>query len=516
MADHIISPDGKSMWTGSEWIPAPPLANSEQNVSISDSLVMDNVNISNESDSTPTQSVKISDSVVSGDVNITNNNTIINVQIVSSLEKLSIPSEIQDIDLPPEQINQIQQVVSDAGRASSEGVILDATTKYALGKACAASRDYKAAKSYLIDSLHDFRQNGELDNEYNCIHQLGLIESIQGNYSKAEEYFRLELPYAKKQHLHGNENGTIMLLSILSNLIEIEYSANVNYTQAEILMREHIEITKKFRPEGLPGAYSDYLNILTTLGRLDDAQNLAEKALNEATAPMTTAILIFKLGLIRFDRAKLNAINPTDNHGWKPFYSPMRIFEKLRNYFRNNMFKNMNRDKMKATLDALEILLGCEESDGKNIVLARIYNSLGYNCVDLKKYNQGREYFHQAIRLKNSIGSPPYHEMRGLARLERFNKNFGVARRILNETIKEAEEKRDLIQIAHCYNDLGVLEGIVDVRVAEPAYLSALEIYRHLGHSEEKFILQKLMEGRRIMKDFREAENYRFQLENMR
>ena len=40
MPDYIISPDGKWLWTGSEWIPAPPTGELEQ-ISISDNIVSD-------------------------------------------------------------------------------------------------------------------------------------------------------------------------------------------------------------------------------------------------------------------------------------------------------------------------------------------------------------------------------------------------------------------------------------------------------------------------------------------
>jgi hypothetical protein len=53
MTKPVFSPDGKFMWTGSEWIPAPPSSGQSAKISVQDS-------------------------VVSGDVNITQNKTIIN------------------------------------------------------------------------------------------------------------------------------------------------------------------------------------------------------------------------------------------------------------------------------------------------------------------------------------------------------------------------------------------------------------------------------------------------------
>ena len=37
MSDPLYSPDGKYMWTGNEWIPAPPT--SSQNLNMQDSVI---------------------------------------------------------------------------------------------------------------------------------------------------------------------------------------------------------------------------------------------------------------------------------------------------------------------------------------------------------------------------------------------------------------------------------------------------------------------------------------------
>jgi|SaaInlStandDraft_1057018.scaffolds.fasta_scaffold102725_1 hypothetical protein len=48
MSDPVISPDGKWMWTGNEWIPAPPGSNNAS-VSLQDSVVAGDVNITQNS-----------------------------------------------------------------------------------------------------------------------------------------------------------------------------------------------------------------------------------------------------------------------------------------------------------------------------------------------------------------------------------------------------------------------------------------------------------------------------------
>ena len=45
MSDPIFSPDGQFMWTGSEWIPAPPTSSQSANVNLKDSVIGRDVNI---------------------------------------------------------------------------------------------------------------------------------------------------------------------------------------------------------------------------------------------------------------------------------------------------------------------------------------------------------------------------------------------------------------------------------------------------------------------------------------
>ena len=45
MSDPIFSPDGKFMWTGSEWIPAPPKPTQSANLNVQDSVVTGDVNV---------------------------------------------------------------------------------------------------------------------------------------------------------------------------------------------------------------------------------------------------------------------------------------------------------------------------------------------------------------------------------------------------------------------------------------------------------------------------------------
>ena len=51
MTERVLSPDGKFMWTGSEWIPAPPAGNQiEMKDSVIGGDVISNTTINNDPD----------------------------------------------------------------------------------------------------------------------------------------------------------------------------------------------------------------------------------------------------------------------------------------------------------------------------------------------------------------------------------------------------------------------------------------------------------------------------------
>ena len=63
MTDPVISPDGKSMWTGEEWIPVPP-GSGKVSVSLQDSVIAGDLNITqNISSDNDTKSIVKNNSV---------------------------------------------------------------------------------------------------------------------------------------------------------------------------------------------------------------------------------------------------------------------------------------------------------------------------------------------------------------------------------------------------------------------------------------------------------------------
>ena len=86
MSDLTISPDGKWMWTGTEWIPAPPSPSQSANVNLHDS-------------------------VVGGDVIITQNNAEdIATAMVQALERMGFSGQSSPAELTPSQEAEVEKV----------------------------------------------------------------------------------------------------------------------------------------------------------------------------------------------------------------------------------------------------------------------------------------------------------------------------------------------------------------------------------------------------------------------
>ena len=75
MSDLILSPDGKWMWTGTDWIPAPPSSNPapQSNINLSDSMMSGDMNVEQQGSGQAASSINLTDSSMSGDINITQN-----------------------------------------------------------------------------------------------------------------------------------------------------------------------------------------------------------------------------------------------------------------------------------------------------------------------------------------------------------------------------------------------------------------------------------------------------------
>ncbi|MDC0502515.1 tetratricopeptide repeat protein [Euryarchaeota archaeon] len=163
--DDILSPDGKFMWTGSKWIPAPQSSSQSANVNLQDS-------------------------VVGGDVNFTQNNAEdIATAMVQALERMGFSGQSTPAELTPSQEEEVEQILELSEQLTSHGIEIDSWTEITLGNAAQlAGRTHSARQHYLL-ALETFRKNGDRQGEANSLINLGIIMNSKGQHDEQRRMY---------------------------------------------------------------------------------------------------------------------------------------------------------------------------------------------------------------------------------------------------------------------------------------------------------------------------------------
>jgi tetratricopeptide (TPR) repeat protein len=183
MTDPVISPDGKHMWTGSEWIPAPGSNNT---------------------------SVSFQDSVVTGDVIIMNNNiddiskaiiklfpsAIFNRVLNGPTQRVPSGVELIDVmdvslDIPKNSyINKLEEAKSSS---DSKAV---ASSLFNLGVYSRLEENFVEAKIYFEDCIDLYKTIGDEEGMTKSAVGLGTILFLTGCYNEAEKLYKDSLDIA--------------------------------------------------------------------------------------------------------------------------------------------------------------------------------------------------------------------------------------------------------------------------------------------------------------------------------
>jgi len=234
MADHIISPDGKFMWTGSEWIPAPPAATPE----IPPMIDLE------------AQSVDVRDSVVMGDINqnITQNISQVNTdeiveKIVLLLNNKNITGIVntQQEELPENKQTDILEALSLSESARAQGAKIDSFTELRLGDAASKTGNWTLAlehwnriiegDSHQIDA--EILINAMINTAgYYIIHMRTVGKDWLKNVEMADKILHQALHHSRKNNNKKMEVFTLMKLSecvyTMSRRINAEYFNTTN------------------------------------------------------------------------------------------------------------------------------------------------------------------------------------------------------------------------------------------------------------------------------------------------
>jgi len=255
MTDPVISPDGKWMWTGSEWITAPPAAEPV--------------------------SVSMQDSVIAGDVNITQNNAEdIAAAMVTALERIGFTGQSSPSELTPSQEAEVKQVLEMSEQLASQGIEIDPWTEISLGNAAELSGRTRSARKHFLQALETFqvKQNWrgelaayiglseihyrpsqdlrELEEIYNWIiriseengdqstlsahlFKLGLLAEFENELEKAQQYYERVLILDREI---GNPVETMLSLSRLGKIA----LWRSDFDSADRFFKEVLTISKDF------------------------------------------------------------------------------------------------------------------------------------------------------------------------------------------------------------------------------------------------------------------------------
>ena len=213
MSDPIISPDGKWMWTGGEWIPAPPSSSQSANVSLQDS-------------------------VISGDVTITQNNAEdIAVAMVTALERMGFSGQSSPAELTASQEAEVEQILEMSEQLASHGIEIDPWTEITLAYAAKLAGRTHSAQQHYRRALETFRKNGDRQGEAGSLQGLGYIAKRQGDLAEAERLYRESL--AINREIGDRQGEADSLINLGNTLLNRNMDERHRcYTEAVRIRRE--------------------------------------------------------------------------------------------------------------------------------------------------------------------------------------------------------------------------------------------------------------------------------------
>jgi tetratricopeptide (TPR) repeat protein len=249
MADPIFSPDGKWMWTGSDWIPAPPSSSQSANVNLHDS-------------------------VVGGDVHITQNSVSDFIAGIDHLlKKIGFDGQSSPTELTPSQEVEVEQVLEISEQLAGHGIEIDPWTEITLGNAADLAGRTHSAQQHYLRALETFRKNGDREGEASSLNNLGNIAKTRGDLVEAERLHRESLAIERE---FGNREGEASSLNNLGNIA----STRGDLVEAERLHRESLAIKREFgNREGEAMSLNNLGNIAKTRGDLVEAERLYRESL---------------------------------------------------------------------------------------------------------------------------------------------------------------------------------------------------------------------------------------------
>jgi tetratricopeptide (TPR) repeat protein len=296
MADPIISPDGEWMWTGGEWIPAPPsgkpvsqnhdIANAEilgkisqsseggdnnnqqinlqdvnvhkgvkqttisegassQELKVSDTVIMGDLTqdttIIEQGPTNASSAINLKDSVISGDINISQNVQVNSIRdIVSALKEIGITKESYGKSMDSETEKAAVEIVSHLSDYNHEITSLSIEEAMSIVSASSLAGDFQSSKSILNEILNGNIRSNETSDFVFAKACLGEIELMLGNMEEANNILFSALQEAKEL----NDSllivySTFPIMKLMMTSGEFEQALEVGQNALDLSIREN-------------------------------------------------------------------------------------------------------------------------------------------------------------------------------------------------------------------------------------------------------------------------------------
>ena len=273
MADPIFSPDGKWMWTGDEWIPAPPT--SSQSIDL-----------------------KLQDSVIGGDVNI--NQTIVQPDIssikeifdngINRLIEMGFSGHPVEIELSQEEHQEISQIIDITEEVRGHGLDIAPWTEMTIGMAGLNAGRFDSAMNNFTMAKSKFESLNENDGISASLLSIGILKEWMGDLQNAERY------YHESKRLSEEINDLHLQAFATNNLGKISIHRN-EYNIAKGYFENSLSICSEINDTIGQGIAIHNLGLVSSkLGHIQEAISYYHKSLDLETEDLGRAITLNNIG----------------------------------------------------------------------------------------------------------------------------------------------------------------------------------------------------------------------------
>ena len=381
MAEPILSPDGKWMWTGSDWIPAPPSFSQSANVNLQDS-------------------------VVGGDVHITQNNADdIAVAMVKALERLGFSEQSTPTEITPSQEKEVEQVLELSDQLIGLGVEIEPWTETNLGKSAELLGKNKTAQQHFMRALEIFRKNNEEDGQSRALNLLGNLAFKLGDLIEAERNQREALRIVTKiDHKDG-------IHSALNNLAMIA-SERKDFDEAQRLYKQSLDIAKEYLgPTEIAIKLNNIGDVFRQRRNFSDAENHFRESLELFS--MSESDNYYFIGIVKNNLAiVLDKKQSGRDEAIKLYQESLAIKKDLgdlqgqADVLNNLATLAFSENKLAEAERLYQESLANYRDSGYRAGEARVLANLGKFYNDKGQHDESRRYNTEAVRIRREIGIP--------------------------------------------------------------------------------------------------------------